>query len=233
MKLYLDIETATPTATLEDCRRTPTWGFIKSKVEAKGPPLLIKQMEEYFSVLPLNPQYGIINTIALGWEDKGDIKIISYSISKAEDEELLLRKVLPYLNKPGNTLIGHAIRDFDLPFILRRALRYRLDIKAISPVGLKPWELAIEDTKEKWKMGSYSNTASLKDICACLQIPTPKDDISGKDVSKLFWGKDPKDLKRINTYCAKDVLATMRIDYAMSGLPDIKEENVITKYIIL
>ena len=67
MKLYLDIETATPLAegTLDNIlpAKSPLseylHGYIqKHKVTA----------EEAFDMLALNPQYGIIHTIAIGYE---------------------------------------------------------------------------------------------------------------------------------------------------------------------
>ena len=109
---------------------------------------------------------------------------------------------------------------------------YRLPIKHIMPLGKKPWETTTQDTKEKWKMGSYMNTSSLKDICACLNIPTPKDDISGKDVSSLFWNGGERGLVRINKYCAKDVLATMAVYYIMEQAGEIMTMPASYEYII-
>lgn len=228
MKIYLDIETATPLAesslfaVMASAGPLPIFlhGYMqKHKVTA----------EEAFDMLALNPQYGIIHTIAIGYEVEGKVKIKSITNI---DERALLKEVLSIIDKKETILIGHALKDFDLPFILRRALKYRLPISYIMPLGKKPWESTTQDTKEKWKMGSYMNTSSLKDICACLNIPTPKDDISGKDVSKLFWNGKEKDLIRINKYCAKDVLATMAVDYIMEQAGEIMDMPASYEYII-
>jgi len=40
-------------------------------------------------------------------------------------------------------------------------------------------------------------------------IETPKDDISGEQVSRVY--RDDKDLPRIQTYCEKDVIATAKL----------------------
>lgn len=227
MKLYIDIETATPLGSLRDdtlLNKSPLSEYLqgymqKNKVTAA----------EAFDMLALNPQYGIVHTIAIGYELEGKVKIKSITNT---DEKALLKEVLSIIDKRESMLVGHSLKDFDLPFILRRAYRYRLPIKYIIPLGKKPWETTTQDTKEKWKMGSYMNTSSLKDICACLNIPTPKDDISGKDVSKLFWQGKEKDLVRINKYCAKDVLATMAVDYIMEQAGEIMAMPASYEYII-
>ena len=55
-------------------------------------------------------------------------------------------------------------------------------------------------------------------------IPTPKDDIDGSDVARVFY--EEKDLPRIVTYCQKDVLAIAQLFLRYKGEELIKEENV-------
>ncbi|HMZ24184.1 MAG TPA: 3'-5' exonuclease, partial [Saprospiraceae bacterium] len=46
-------------------------------------------------------------------------------------------------------------------------------------------------------------------------IPTPKDDIDGSMVGKVYW--EDKDLERIRVYCQKDVHTVARIYSKLTG----------------
>jgi hypothetical protein len=48
--------------------------------------------------------------------------------------------------------------------------------------------------------------------------------MEGSDVHRVYW-KD-QDLKRIETYCQKDVLTTAQLLLRFKGLPVIQEEMV-------
>ena len=55
----------------------------------------------------------------------------------------------------------------------------------------------------------YKHFTSLKLLTKVLGVPSPKDDIDGSEVAKVFY-KD-KDIDRIATYCEKDVIAVAQI----------------------
>jgi hypothetical protein len=90
--------------------------------------------------------------------------------------------------------------------------------------GKKPWEINHLDTMELWKFGDYKNYTSLHLLSTIFSIPSPKDDMEGSDVHRVYW-KD-QDLKRIETYCQKDVLTTAQLLLRFKGLPLIQEELV-------
>ena len=70
----------------------------------------------------------------------------------------------------------------------------------------------------------YKNYISLKLLAFCLGIPSPKDDISGKDVGNVYWNE--QGLERIKTYCQKDVITVAQIVLKLKGLSLISENNV-------
>ena len=80
------------------------------------------------------------------------------------------------------------------------------------------------DSIDFWKFGDYKNFISLKLLAFCLGIPSPKDDISGKDVGKVYWNE--QGLERIKTYCQKDVLTVAQIVLKLKGLSLISESEV-------
>jgi hypothetical protein len=75
--------------------------------------------------------------------------------------------------------------------------------------GKKPWEIQHLDTLELWKFGDYKHYTSLKLLTKILGIPTPKDDIEGSEVARVFYVE--KDIDRIVTYCEKDVIAVAQV----------------------
>ena len=77
---------------------------------------------------------------------------------------------------------------------------------------------------ELWKFGDYKNYTSLDLLAAVFNIPTSKDDINGSDVHRVYW--QDHDLKRICTYCQKDVLSTAQLLLRFKGLPLIPDEII-------
>ena len=76
--------------------------------------------------------------------------------------------------------------------------------------GKKPWETKyLIDTMDLWKFGDYKHYSSLKLLTGIFGIPSPKDDIDGSEVGRVFW--EEKDVERIAVYCEKDVLAVIQI----------------------
>ena len=78
---------------------------------------------------------------------------------------------------------------------------------------------------ELWKFGDYKNYTSLNLLAGIFNIPTPKDDMDGSDVARVYW--EEKNLKRIVTYCQKDVLTVAQLLLRFMGQPLIDSKNVV------
>ena len=91
----------------------------------------------------------------------------------------------------------------------------------LNLAGKKPWEVNHLDTMELWKFGDYKAYTSLALLCHVFNIPTPKDDISGADVARVYF--EDKDLERIGRYCEKDVIALIQLFLRMNGHSMIDE----------
>lgn len=149
-----------------------------------------------------------------------------------EDEETLLRQFVRLLennyNTPKHLLCGHNSKEFDIPFICRRLLIHGIALPSILNIaGKKPWEVMHLDTMELWKFGDYKAYTSLALLCHIFKIPTPKDDISGADVARVYY--EEKDLERIRVYCEKDVIALIQLFLRMNGEPMIDEGEIHVK----
>jgi len=145
------------------------------------------------------------------------------------DEKIVLTefgKMLSAFAADNNkNICGHNIKEFDLPYICRRMLINGIRIPAILDIaGKKPWEVKFVDTLELWKFGDFKNFTSLNLLTNIFNIPSPKDDIDGSQVAKVYY--EEGNLDRIATYCEKDVLATAQLFLRFRGDELIDNENI-------
>lgn len=174
-------------------------------------------------------EYSKIICISVGYlNPEGKLRIKSFF---GDDEKSLLTdfsKLLADHYPDPNThfLCGHNIREFDIPFICRRMVKHRLPLPAMLNLsGKKPWQSEfIIDTMELWRFGDIKNYTSLELIATTLGIPTPKDDIDGSQVGRVYW--EENDLKRIVLYCQKDVVTVVRLVQHLLMQDWITDDNV-------
>jgi DNA polymerase elongation subunit (family B) len=148
-----------------------------------------------------------------------------------DDEATLLKEFADMLNKhftgADKYLCGHNVKEFDVPYMARRMVLNGIGLPHIINVpGKKPWEVQFIDTMELWKFGDYKHFTSLNLLTHLFGIPTPKDDISGADVSRVYW--EEKDLERIKIYCEKDTVAVAQLMRKFKNLPLIDETQIKT-----
>lgn len=143
-----------------------------------------------------------------------------------DDEKELLKRFVKLLNdhynKPQHLLCAHNGKEFDFPYLARRMLINGLKLpETLNIAGKKPWEVAHLDTMELWKFGDYKKYTSLNLLATIFNIPTPKDDIDGSDVARVYWKEN--DLGRIVNYCQKDVLTVVQLFLRYRGESLIEE----------
>ena len=146
-----------------------------------------------------------------------------------DDEATLLSDFTKMLDKFSEKeqayLCAHNGKEFDFPFIIRRLLINRLPVPEMLNVpGKKPWEVAFLDTLELWKFGDFRHYTSLNLLAHVFDIPTPKDDIDGSMVGKVYYEDD--DLSRIVRYCEKDTLTVAQLFLRYKGEDLIDQEQV-------
>lgn len=147
-----------------------------------------------------------------------------------DDEWSVLTEFFELLNghfdKNYHRLCGHNIKEFDIPYICRRAIVNNIPLPNIIDIsGKKPWEVNHLDTLEYRKFGDRKNFTSLDLLCIINDIPTPKDDISWEQVARVY--RDEKDIPRIQTYCEKDVVATARLFLKFVGKSHEMPEEIV------
>jgi DNA polymerase elongation subunit (family B) len=218
--LFLDIETVPQFYQFEDL---PEEG--KKLYDAKTKALQKdKTVEEVYDRAGIYAEFGKIICISVGYIHEGvlgkQIRLKSYY---HDDEETLLKQFVSLLedNARFTILCGHNAKEFDFPFICRRLLINGITIPdVLNLAGKKPWEITHLDTMELWKFGDFKAYTSLALLCYVFNIPTPKDDISGADVSRVYY--EENDLERIKDYCEKDVIALIQLFLRMRNEPLVK-----------
>ena len=94
----------------------------------------------------------------------------------------------------------------------------------LNNAGKKPWEIKHLATMDLWKFGDFKHYTSLEILTHIFKIPTPKDDIDGSQVDKVYY--EDKDIDRIVNYCEKDVVATIQLFRRYQGESLINEEMI-------
>lgn len=134
-----------------------------------------------------------------------------------ERERCVIGDFLSYLNKHQPRLVSFNGRGFDIPMLLLRALKYRLEASAYFE------ESNLQFQKSKWEnyrqrycerfhldlldvLGNYGAARNLKlDVLANLAGFPGKYDVRGDRVLEMYYAGEQE---RIDAYCQSDVLNT-------------------------
>ncbi|SFD04814.1 hypothetical protein SAMN05518672_101207 [Chitinophaga sp. CF118] len=228
--LLLDIETTPGVASFDKLpeRMKPLW----LDKNAKTAPESADGEDAYADRAGLYAEFGKVVCISVGFfyveNNRYQLRIKSFA---DDDEKIVLNSFLELINKfyikfPRFQFAGHNIREFDLPFICRRSVIHQLSLpQPLQLHGFKPWEIPMLDTMLLWRFGDFRHYTSLKLLTAILDIPTPKDDIDGSMVGKVYW--EERDLDRISSYCQKDVIAVAQLLLRFKGVPLLQPEEIV------
>lgn len=226
--LFIDIETVPGVESYEDLD-----SGLQQLFEAKT----AYQRKDQTSVMEFYDQAGI-------WAEFGRIVCISVgyfsyksghrqfrTTSFHGDEKEVLLAFANVLNtsfsKPQFLLCGHNAKEFDFPYIARRMIIHQIKIPAkLQLFGKKPWEILHLDTMELWKFGDYKHYTSLKLLTTILGIESPKDDIDGSEVKRVFYQE--QNIERIIRYCERDVVAVAQVLLRFRGEDLLNETEIIS-----
>jgi len=185
--------------------------------------------ESFYERAGIWAEFGKIVCISVGIFHKATASDMQLRIkSFANDNEVeILKDFTNLLQKQPQQLIlcAHNGKEFDFPYLCRRMLVQGLTIPVqLQITGKKPWELNHIDTMELWKFGDYKHYTSLNLLAAIFNIPTPKDDIDGSDVCRVYW--EEQNLTRISQYCEKDVITTAQVLLKYKGMPSLEATHI-------
>tara|TARA_R110000796_G_scaffold74629_1_gene167799 strand:- start:6791 stop:7567 length:777 start_codon:yes stop_codon:yes gene_type:complete len=245
--LFLDIETVPNWRTMAEAPEyvQKEWIYkFKFRSDAPKPPhrehldnpnakAIQNKYNNYFAELwelkaGLYAEFSKIVCISMGYIDGNKARIKTYS---QEHEAQLLSEFKNDLShfcgsEKSAHLCAHYGEGFDYPFINKRLLIHGLNIPSILDTwGFKPWETFLLDTQKIWKFGNYSaDSGTLSSIAMAFGIPSPKDDIEGADVARVYY-EEKNGLARIAKYCEKDVFTLMQIVKRIRGEELLDQTN--------
>jgi len=224
--LFLDIETVPIVASFQELPEK-----FKVLWEKKAEQLKRNDEEQTADMLfgraGIFAEFGKIVCISCGFARGKEFRLKSFY---GEDEGILLNEfadmLTRYYSEDRFLLCAHNGKEFDFPYLCRRMLVHGIELPTILNItGKKPWEIKHIDTMELWKFGDYKHFTSLDLLAALFGIDTPKDDIDGSQVARVYY--IDKDLERIAVYCQKDVLTIAQLLRRYMGLPLYEEDDII------
>lgn len=219
--IIFDIETVRLVDTLKiDTPLFDSWQYKKQREGLSD----VDVIKTFVDEAALYPEFAKIVCISVGVIRGGKLHIKSYNNT---DEKVMLEEFSSLLNnltssRPKAMFLGFANKGFDEPFITKRMIVNQVELNPLlDTFGLKPWDLTSVDLKEGWKGTSWNN-ASLLNITTALGLPSPKNDISGADVGRVYYEEGKNGIERITKYCERDVQAVCDVLMKMRYEPLIE-----------
>lgn len=223
--LFIDIETTSGFDSYSEFSKERPgaiahWAKKCQQIRNGGEHLEKDDEEMYLHMTALYPEFGKIRVISIGQIQFGEGATISKIKSfYGDDEASLLKEFLGTMqaifnSKPDIKLIGHNIKNFDIPYIIKRSIINSLEIPhQFQLQKKKPWENCLLDTYEIWKFAGWNST-SLDLICETLGLDSPKDIMHAVETTEEYWKGN---LEKIKEYCEGDVRATMNVMLKISN----------------
>jgi hypothetical protein len=225
--LFLDIETVREYrdyTTFSSVKSTENWKRVAKKhIEDEK----LTEAEAYEKKAGLYVEYGKIISVCFGKFDSDSTKKIG--VISDTDEEKLLTNVAGYFDKiyekfPDTVLCGHNIKEFDIPFIVKRMIKFNVKLPVIikNYLSAKSWDQKATDTLFDWRM-SGNRFMSLDSIAEYLGIESSKNGVlNGESVGEYYWNNsiNTYDVKifNINDYCNNDVRVVMDLALRLNNV---------------
>jgi len=225
--LFLDIETVPETQRFSDLDETKQelWE-LKSQYQRKED----ATAEEFYERAGIWAEFGKIICISVGYfniqGDKRTFRVTSFFGDEIKILKDFKNLLIGHFSQAKHLLCAHNGKEFDFPYIARRMIINSIEIPyKLNLFGKKPWEVPHLDTLELWKFGDYKTYTSLKLLSNVLGIPSPKDDIDGSEVYRVYY--EENNLDRIITYCEKDTIAVAQIFLRLRGDALLEDNEII------
>ena len=226
--LFLDIETVPEKENFEALSKNMQELFAKKTQYQRKEEFTPK---EFYERAGIWAEFGKIICISVGFfssfEKNRTFRVKSFF---ADNEKQLLNDfkdlLIEHFSKPKHLLCAHNGKEFDFPYIARRMIINNITLpEKLNLFGKKPWEISHIDTLDLWKFGDYKHYTSLSLLTEILNIPSPKDDIDGSQVVRVYY--EEKNLNRIVKYCEKDTVAVVQLLLRFSNIELLTDDEVV------
>ncbi len=173
----------------------------------------------YVKYAALYAEFGKVISISVGFIGSNETVAPGAgevtSISDPDEASLLATFKTVLVGASGYTLAGFNITNFDIPFLIKKMLAYKMDLPSLLALkGKKPWEVHLLDVMKDYQGLSYE-PITLDLLCHTMGVKTPKDLVQNYQVSLKFHSGELT-IEQVNEYCNKDVRALMDVAIALS-----------------
>ena len=225
--LFLDIETVPEVQHFSDLdeAKQELWE-LKSKYQRKDE----FTAEEFYERAGIWAEFGKIICISVGYftgqDNSRKFRTTSFYGGEIKILKDFKNLLISHFSQAKHLLCAHNGKEFDFPYIARRMIIHSIELPyKLNLFGKKPWEVPHLDTLELWKFGDYKTYTSLKLLTNVLGIPSPKDDIDGSDVYRVYYEENGID--RIIVYCEKDTIAVAQIFLRLRGDDILNDDEIL------
>lgn len=211
--LYLDIETIPTTneqhiaeiAASITCPGNITKPESIAAWEVEKKPKLV---EEAVAKTSFSGAYGKVCCVGWAWDNFEARSTIG------NDERDVIQSSFDRMSQntarvPIVTIVGHYVANFDLRFLMQRAIVLGVTLPAWFPRDPKPWSREVFDTMTAW--AGAKDSISLDNLCKVLGIPG-KEGVDGSMIAGM-WQRGEHDA--IAEYCRGDVERVRRVHRKM------------------
>ena len=225
--LFLDIETVPEVQDFKDLDtdKKDLWEQ-KSKYQRKDE----FTADEFYPSAGIWAEFGKVICISVGYFTfQNDVRTFRVTSFYGEENKILKdfkSLLISHFSQAKHLLCAHNGKEFDFPYIARRMIINNIELPyKLNLFGKKPWEVPHLDTLDLWKFGDYKNYTSLKLLTNVLGIPSPKDDIDGSEVYRVYY--EENEIDRIINYCEKDTIAVAQIFLRLRGDEILHDNEII------
>ena len=225
--LFLDIETVPEKPSFSDLNETKQLLWEQKSLYQRKDDFT---PEAFYPRAGIWAEFGKIICISVGYfnvlNDLRTFRVTSFYGDEVKILKDFKNLLLAHFSKAKHLLCAHNGKEFDFPYIARRMIINAIKLPyKLNLFGKKPWEVPHLDTLELWKFGDYKTYTSLKLLTNVLGIPSPKDDIDGSEVYRVYY--EENNLDRIITYCEKDTIAVAQIFLRLRGDELLTPDEII------
>lgn len=228
---------------IEDVRRTKELDVNSREFELYRKKTRNRDTDEYLSIEEVVEQYrkkGALKMcytkivcIGVGFIKDGEVHIKSLEGT----EEEVIKQFCTIAQNFDYMCFSNGIA-FDLPMVINNGYRY-FDVCEVLPdrfitSGKKVWNLdRLLDLQEIFK-GTHYYASSLDEMCYHFDLPSPKSEIDGSQVSDEYWNNG---LEKISKYVKQDVFACvnlfkkMRFEQPFEKFIDKNESVIVEPFI--
>jgi len=206
-RLFLDIETGKSPdyALFEPKYKEPKKN--KDGTDSKTSKSIEQQKADFESNCALSPLTGQVLMVGYARLDLPIECDYHFPDRGRTDEPTMLSHVIKYIDQ-ADLIIGHYIKDFDLPFIINRCRKYGITPPNVGGFykGRWQWNANIIDLKDLWTFGKFGEYISLNNMAKYFGL-TPKDEAIGESFEQVF----NTDIEKAIAYCKHDIELTKQI----------------------